>query len=126
MTRHSFTLEGAAALHAELLEFDIEQQQDEAVQLLKNPIGWLASRFELTVQQLELLRALDAPFMQCIGVGLSGAVIARRPFLFKGWDTQPARSVPKRVIIINTICVTYEGLAGFTADGEVTITLVKG
>jgi len=126
MTRHSFTPEGEAALYAELLEFDIEQLQNEAIQLSKNPLGWLASRFELTVHQLELLRELEASFMQCIGAGLSGAVIARRPFLFEGWDTQPTRSVLTRVIIINTICVTYEGLAGFTADGEITITLVKG
>lgn len=126
MTRYSFTPEGAAALHAELLEFDIEQLQDEAMQLSKNPLGWLASRFELTVQQLELLRELEASFMQCIGAGLSGALIARRPFLFKGWDSQPARSVPTRVVMSNTICVTYDDSNGFTADGEVTITLVKG
>ncbi|MBY8961790.1 hypothetical protein KJK34_03390 [Flavobacterium sp. D11R37] len=89
MTRHSFTPEGEAALHAELLEFDIEQLQNETMQLSKNPLGWLASRFELTVQQLELLRALDASFLPYIGFGLSGALISRRPFLFKGWDSQP-------------------------------------
>lgn len=123
MTRHSFTQEGAAALHAELLEFDIEQLQDEAVQLLQNPVGWLASRFELTVHQLELLRDLDVSSMGCVGASLSGALIARRPFLFKGWDLQPLKSVPVRVVIINTICVTYESSTGFAANGEIIITI---
>ena len=124
MRRHSFTPEGAAALHAQLIELDIEQLQNEAVQLFQNPLGWLSSRFELTVHQLELLRELNASFLQCVGAGLSEAVIARRPFLFKGWDSHPARSIPIRVEVINTICVTYESSNGFTGDGKIIITLV--
>lgn len=108
MGKHFFSPDGAAGLYAELRLLDNEQLRQEALLLFDDALGWVAARFELTVDQLEFLRGINPGFILSLGAGLSFALLSRCPFLLEGTELLTPANIPKlHVTIQNGINSSY-------------------
>ncbi|MEL1245938.1 hypothetical protein AAEO56_16820 [Flavobacterium sp. DGU11] len=83
MTRFPLTTEGVAAFCAKVYKYDDSRLQSTAGEAAADPRAFLASRFELLVEQLEFIRGLDAAFMQIFGWGLATALLGRMPISYR-------------------------------------------
>lgn len=124
MGKHFFSPEGAARLYKELRLLDNEQLRQEALLLFDDALGWVAGRFELTVDQLEFLRGINPGFILSLGAGLSSAMLSRCPFFLEGTELLTAENVPKlQVAIKNGITSGYRyNNDALEAKGAVTMT----
>jgi len=77
------TTDGVAAFCAKVYKYDDSTLQSTAGEAAADSRAFLASRFELPVEQLEFIRGMDAAFMQIFGWGLATALIGRMPISYK-------------------------------------------
>lgn len=83
MTRFPLTTDGVAAFCAKVYKYDDSRLQSTAGEAAADSRAFLASRFELPVEQLEFIRGQDAAFMQIFGWGLATALLGRMPISYK-------------------------------------------
>lgn len=83
MNRFPLTTDGVAAFCTKVYNYDDSRLQSTAGEAAADPRAFLASRFELPVEQMEFIRCLDAAFMQVFGWGLATALIGRMPISYK-------------------------------------------
>lgn len=79
MDKFSLTTEGIAAYNAMLQALDAQQRINEALAAAKDAVSYLAERFELQVQQLELLRDSDKGYLNVVGYSIAAVIAAGRP-----------------------------------------------
>jgi len=80
MKKHPLTPEGIEHFQQQLYNSDDFRVREEAVALADDPLGWIAWHFELSVDQLELLRSINQSFMLVLGFSLAAALLARKAF----------------------------------------------
>jgi len=93
MGKFSLTTEGMVAYNAMLQALDAQQRINEALAASRDAVSYIAERFEIQVQQLELLRDSDESYLIVVGYSFAAVIAAGRPIEVKeAQDDKPGRS----------------------------------
>lgn len=121
MDKFRLTTAGMASYNALLEAFNEQQRLDEAAAAARDSLSYIIHRFELPVQQLELLRDSNKNFLDTVGYCFAAAIAAGRPVGIR--ETQDDKAGSNCCILASLALSVHFMDGGVTSSGKCEVTL---